>query len=98
MASVGVCFACVNIFSLTLFGDSGHVAKCFSVICRGVPQDGHARPTNSTVLCLPGKSMFVRSKMIAPSWPKVVRPVADGKDLATRLLSIGLFLATLFHD
>ena len=27
--------------------------------------------------------MFARPKMIAPSWPKVVRPVADGKDLAT---------------
>ena len=36
--------------------------------------------------------------MIAPSWPKVVHPVTDGKDLATGLLSIGLFLASLFHD
>ena len=52
----------------------------------------------SAGLCLPGKSMFARPKMIAHSWPKVVRPVADGKDVATRGLSIGLFLAPLFHD
>ena len=42
--------------------------------------------------------MFTQLKMIAPSWPKIVRPVADGKDVATRGLSIGLFLASLFHD
>ena len=45
-----------------------------------------------------GKSMFARPKMIAPSWPKIVRPVADGKDLATRGLSIGLLLASFFQD
>ena len=45
-----------------------------------------------------GKSMFARLKMIAPSWPKVVCPVADGKDVATRGLSIGLLLASLFQD
>ena len=52
----------------------------------------------SAGLCLPGKSMFARSKTIAPSWPKVVRPVADGKDVATRGLSIGLLLALFFQD
>jgi hypothetical protein len=54
-------------------------------------------PTNSTVLldsCSPGKSIFVRSRMIAPSWLKAVRTFADGDDVATRGLSIGL-LATL---
>ena len=50
MASRGVCFACVKIFFLALFGGLGHIAKCFWVISRGIPQDGHARPTNSTVL------------------------------------------------
>ena len=42
--------------------------------------------------------MFARSKTIAPSWPKVVRPVADGKDVATRGLSIGVLLALFFQD
>ena len=55
MASVGVCFACVKFSFLTLFGNSGHVAKCFWVISCGISQGGHTRPTNSTVLCLPGK-------------------------------------------
>ena len=36
--------------------------------------------------------------MIAPSWPKVVRPVADGKDVASCGLSIGLLLASFFQD
>ena len=49
-------------------------------------------------LCLPGKSMFMRQKMIAPSWPKVVHPVADTKDVARCGLSIGVFLASLFHN
>ena len=31
----------------------------------------------SAGLCLPGKSMFARSKTIAHSWPKVVHPIAD---------------------
>ena len=48
------------------------------------------------------KSVFAQPKMIAPSWPRVVRPVADGKDIATRGLLIGLliglFLASLFQD
>ena len=48
----------------------------------------------SAGLCLPGKSMFARPKMIAPSWPKVVRPVADGKDVARCGLSIGLLSAS----
>ena len=52
----------------------------------------------SAGLCSPGKSMFMRPKMIAPSWPKVVYPVADGKDVAGCGLSTGLFLASLFHD
>ena len=52
----------------------------------------------SAGLCLPGKSMFARLKTIAPSWPKVVRPVADGEDVATRGLSIGLLLASFFQD
>ena len=52
----------------------------------------------SAGLCLPGKSMFAQSKTIAPSWPKVVRPVADGQDVATRGLSIGLLLALFFQD
>ena len=56
------------------------------------------KPYGSAGLCLPGKSMFSWPKMIAPSWPKVVRPVADGKDVARCGLSIGLFLAPLFHD
>ena len=47
---LGVSFACVKFFFLTLFGDSGHVAKYFWVISCGLPRDGHARPTNSTVL------------------------------------------------
>ena len=34
----------------------------------------------SAGLCLPGNA---RPKTIAPSWPKVVRPVADGKDVAS---------------
>ena len=29
--------------------------------------------SGSAELCLPSKSMFVRPKMIAPSWPKVVQ-------------------------
>ena len=49
-------------------------------------------------LCLPGESMFARPKTIAPSWPKIVRLVTDGKDAATRGLSIGLFLASSFQD
>ena len=49
-------------------------------------------------LCLPDKLMFARPKMIAPSWPKVVSPVADGKDVASRGLSIGLLLALFFQD
>ena len=44
------------------------------------------------------KSMFLQPKMIVPSWPKVVRPVADGKDVATCGLSIGLILVSLFLD
>ena len=36
--------------------------------------------------------------MIAPSWPKVVRPVADGKDLATCSMSIGPFLASSIDE
>ena len=38
------------IFFLTLFSDSGHVARCYWVKSRGLPQDDHARPTNSTIL------------------------------------------------
>ena len=34
----------------------------------------------------------------AKSRPKVVRPVADGKDIATRGLSISLLLASFFQD
>ena len=49
-------------------------------------------------LCLPGESMFAQPKTIAPSWPKIIRPVADGKDVVTRGLSIGLLLASFFHD
>ena len=49
-------------------------------------------------LCLPGESMFARPKTIAPSWSKIVRLVVDGKDAATRGLSIGLFLASFFQD
>ena len=52
----------------------------------------------SAGLCLLGKSMFAQPKMIAPSWPKVVRPVADGKDVATRGMSIDLLLASFFQD
>ena len=48
----------------------------------------------SAGLCLPGKSMFTWSKTTASSWPKVVRPVANGKDVAARGLSIGLLLAS----
>ena len=32
--------------------------------------------------------MFVQQKMIIPSWPKVVRPVADGKDVATMAVAM----------
>ena len=52
----------------------------------------------SAGLCLPGKSIFARPKTIAPSWPEVVRPVADGKDVASCGLSIGLLLASFFQD
>ena len=48
--------------------------------------------------CLPGKSNFARPKMIAPSWPKVVRPVADDKVVASCGLSIGLLLASFFQN
>ena len=48
--------------------------------------------------CSPRKSMFPRPKMIAPSWPKCVHSIADGIDVARCGLSIGLFLASLFHD
>ena len=44
---------------------------------------------------LTGKINVRASKMIAPSWLKVVCPVADGKDLATRGMSISLFFASL---
>ena len=37
--------------------------------------------------------MFSQPKIIAPSWPKIVRPVADDKVITTRGLSIGLLLA-----
>ena len=37
-------------------------------------------------------------KTIVPSWPKVVCPVADGKDVASCGLSIGLLLASFFQD
>ena len=82
-----VSFACVQIFFLTIFGHSGHVAMCYWVKSCGLPQDGHARHTNygSAGLCLPGKSMFAWSKTTAPSWPKVVRPVANDKDVAIAL-------------
>ena len=33
----------------------------------------------SAGLCLLGKPMFAWPKMIAPYWPKVVRPAADDK-------------------
>jgi hypothetical protein len=42
--------------------------------------------------------IFVRPKNDAPSWPKAVHPFADGEDVATHGLSIGLLLASLFHD
>ena len=50
----------------------------------------------SAGLCLPGKSMFTRPKTIAPSWPKVVCPVADDKDVARCGLSIGLVYSWLY--
>ena len=74
-------------YSLRRLGPRRHVLlsqKC------GLPQDGHARLRFGWTL-LTGKSMFARPKMIAPSWPKVV---ADGQDVATRGLSIGLLLAS----
>ena len=49
-------------------------------------------------LCLPGKSIFARPKMIAPSWPKVVRPIAGGKVVASCGLSIDLLLASFFQN
>ena len=54
----------------------------------------------SAGLCLPGtcKSIFARPKTIASSWPKVVRPDADGKDVASCGLSIDLLLASFFQD
>ena len=52
----------------------------------------------SAGLCLPGKSMFARPKMIAPSWPNVVRPVTDGKDVARCGLSIDLLSVSFFQD
>jgi hypothetical protein len=58
----------------------------------------HARPINSSGLCSQDKSIFAHPKMITPSWPRAVRPFADGDDVATRGLSIGLLLASLFQD
>jgi hypothetical protein len=46
----------------------------------------------------PGKSIFARPKMIAPSWPRAVRPFADGDDVATRGLSIRQLLASFLQD
>ena len=60
--------------------------------CKAYKLDGSAE------LCLPGKSIFARPKTIAPSWPKVVCPIADGKDVARCGLSIGLLLASFFQD
>ena len=51
----------------------------------------------TAVLCLPSKSMFARPKMIVPSWPKIICPVADGKDVTTRGPS-DLLLASFFQD
>jgi hypothetical protein len=52
----------------------------------------------SAGLCSPGQSIFARPKMMAPSCPKAVHPFADGNDVATRGLTIGLFLASLLQD
>ena len=60
--------------------------------CKAYKLDGSAE------LCLPGKSIFARPKTIAPSWPKVVYPIADGKDVARCGLSIGLLLASFLQD
>ena len=38
----------LNFLSYTLFSDSGHVPGCYCVKNCGLPQDDHARPTNST--------------------------------------------------
>ena len=38
------------------------------------------------------------AKIFVPSWPKVVSLVADGKDLATCGLSIGILLGSSLHD
>ena len=48
----------------------------------------------SAGLCSQDKSMFMWPKMIAPSWPKVVRPFADGSDVATHGLSIAVLSAS----
>ena len=55
-------------------------ATRFSVISDSIPQ---CKAYCSAGLCLPGKSMFARPKIIALSWPKIVCPVVDGKHLAT---------------
>ena len=52
---------------------------------------GLSRWSCKATVRLTGKSMFARPKIIAPSWLKVV---ADGQDVATRGLSIGLLLAS----
>jgi hypothetical protein len=52
----------------------------------------------SAELFSPGKSLFACPKMIVISWPKAVCPFADGDDVATRGLSIGLLLASLLQD
>ena len=82
---------------LTLFSDSDHVARCYYVKSCGLPQDDLVRPTAYILYCLaglwlPGKSMFTRPKMMAPSWPKVICPIADGKDVAVDWPILGFII------
>jgi hypothetical protein len=93
-------FSRASKFSFLLF--SATQATSPGATVSKLPQGDHARPINSTVLldliCSPGKSIFARPKMIAPSWPKAVRPFTDCDDVATRGLSIGLLLVSLLQD
>ena len=61
------------------------------LLCQKLSQDDYARPTNSTFqldYAYRINTTFAWLETIAPSWPKVVHPVANDKDDATRGLSI----------
>ena len=82
----GVSFACVK-FSFLLSLATQATSPCASESKVWTLSRWSCKAT----VRLTGKSMFAPPKMIAPSWLKVV---ADGQNVATRGLSIGLLLAS----